>query len=431
MKIPIRHSFIGLILLVEAYLLIKGEECWIPMVCDDQLTWSELTCTKEEEKALEVLTERLDGMKSELNQLKKVMETSETNSVPPSVVGVEETTTPSVVGVKETTTPWGFKDEKTSSARISTVPATTPWSTKESFLSTFHPQSTKVEQSTVDISVKVQFRGSVMPSYRHEETITAKNEHELREKLAKTLENALLDKQIDEVTITTEICHGNKVHSTHVTKFDATTPNGLDEATLVTTAKDNDITKAVTPSATRSTTEVHDVTTTTVLENVFTTRSITSIASTQSFQKSTSIVKTGKCDVTYNSKCFRVIVYDKLNVTLNVAKSLCENKLANIYDLTHLNLLKDYLRPLIPDERSWFGVCTGMSYKNGQLYSANDQVMSLSNETWAASFPNSDVLRTTVSVRVYNDPGNNEGIFNYRPDWLNFGAICENDEYYL
>ena len=57
--------------------------------------------------------------------------------------------------------------------------------------------------------------------------------------------------------------------------------------------------------------------------------------------------------------------------------------------------------------------------------------MSLSNETWAASFPNSDVLRTTVSVRVYSDSGNNEGIFNYRPDWLNFGAICENDEYYL
>ncbi|XP_077974662.1 uncharacterized protein LOC120329197 [Styela clava] len=136
MKIPIRHSFIGLILLMEACLLIKGEECWIPMVCDDQPTWRELTkgqCTKEEGKALEALTERLDGMKSELNQLEKVLEEAETNSV---------------VGVQETTTPHGYKDKKTSSARTSTVPATTPWSTKEAFLSTFRPQTTKVEQST-------------------------------------------------------------------------------------------------------------------------------------------------------------------------------------------------------------------------------------------------------------------------------------------
>ncbi|XP_077974836.1 sushi, von Willebrand factor type A, EGF and pentraxin domain-containing protein 1-like [Styela clava] len=92
MEIPIRHSFINLILLMEACLLIKGEECWTPMVCDDQPTWKKFTngqCTKEEDKALEALTARLDGMKSELNQLKKVMEESETNSV-------KETTTPQV-----------------------------------------------------------------------------------------------------------------------------------------------------------------------------------------------------------------------------------------------------------------------------------------------------------------------------------------------
>nr|XP_039253030.1 sushi, von Willebrand factor type A, EGF and pentraxin domain-containing protein 1-like isoform X2 [Styela clava] len=141
MKIPIRHSFIGLILLMEACLLIKGEECWIPMICDDQPTWRELTegqCTKEEEKALEALTERLDGMKSELNQLEKVLEESETNSVQPSVVGVKEMTNPQGNKVKNTT-------------RSSTVPATSPWSTKEAFLSTVLPQTTKVEQSTVTV----------------------------------------------------------------------------------------------------------------------------------------------------------------------------------------------------------------------------------------------------------------------------------------
>ncbi|XP_039273840.2 uncharacterized protein LOC120347804 [Styela clava] len=147
MKIPIRHSFIVLILLVEAYLLIKGEQCWIPMVCQDQLTWRKLTegqCTKEEEKALEALTQRLDGMKSELYQLEKVLEESETNSVPLSVVGV-----------KETTTPRGYKDKKTSSALTSIVPATSPWSTKEAFLSTVRPQTTKVEQSTDVLSTTV------------------------------------------------------------------------------------------------------------------------------------------------------------------------------------------------------------------------------------------------------------------------------------
>ncbi|XP_077965788.1 uncharacterized protein LOC120336195 isoform X2 [Styela clava] len=96
MKIPIRHSFIGLILLTEACLLIKGEKCWMPMLCDGKPTWKNVTegqCTKKEEKALEALTEKLDKVESELYQLKKTMEESETNSVPPFVVGVKEMTT--------------------------------------------------------------------------------------------------------------------------------------------------------------------------------------------------------------------------------------------------------------------------------------------------------------------------------------------------
>nr|XP_039272705.1 sushi, von Willebrand factor type A, EGF and pentraxin domain-containing protein 1-like [Styela clava] len=136
MKIPIRASFIGLILLVEAYLLIKGEQCWMPMICDDQPTWrdvnTERQCTKEQEEALEALTEQVHETESMLDQLQKRLEDLSTNSVHPSVVDV-----------KETTTPQGYKDKKT------TAPATSPWSTKEAFFSTFRPQTTKVEQSTV------------------------------------------------------------------------------------------------------------------------------------------------------------------------------------------------------------------------------------------------------------------------------------------
>ncbi|XP_077974123.1 uncharacterized protein LOC120348018 [Styela clava] len=184
MRIPIQYI---LLMFIEAFPLVKGEKCWMPMVCDGKPTWRNVTtgqCTKEEEKALEALTTKLDGMESNLHQLKKTMEESETNSLTPSVVGVKntttpsvvgdketttpsvvgvkETTTPSVVGVKETTTPQGYKDKKTSSARISTLPATSPWSSKEAFLSTFRPQTTKVEQSTVDLTC--DFESSTNPT---------------------------------------------------------------------------------------------------------------------------------------------------------------------------------------------------------------------------------------------------------------------------
>ncbi|XP_077972439.1 uncharacterized protein LOC120339520 [Styela clava] len=282
---------------------------------------------------------------------------------------------------------------------------------------------------TVDISVKVQFIGSaVMTSYRHEKTITAKNEYELRGKLAKTLENALLDKQIDEVTITTEVHHGNKVHSTQVTKFDATTLNVLDEAALVTTTKGNDFTKAVTSSATRSTKRVHDVTTTTVVENVFTGRSITSIASTQSFQQSILTSNTDNCGVIYNSKCFRAIVYDKKNVTLRVAEILCEDKVANIYDVTHLNLLKDYLRTIIPNGWGNMWIRTGMIYENGKLYLTNGTDVSLPKEVWYPGSPFPHESRTTVVLIVDRDPSRAEqGFHNVDPDWSYLGAICENE----
>ncbi|XP_077972222.1 uncharacterized protein LOC120340077 [Styela clava] len=244
----------------------------------------------------------------------------------------------------------------------------------------------------------------------------AKNEHELREKLAKTLENALLDKQIDEVTITTEVYHGNKIQSTQVTKFDASTPNGVDDTSLVTIAKGNDITQAVTSSATRSTAEVRDVTTTTVLESVFTTRSITSVASTKSLKKSTSTK--GKCDVTYNLKCFQVIIGGK-----------CDNNSsdANIYNVEHLNLLKDYLRPMVLDGRASVTFRTGMTYKKRTLYSTTGQVMSLQKETWAANNPNPSTSRTAVGVLVFKNPSDSGGICNTYPSWAHRGVICEND----
>ncbi|XP_077974021.1 uncharacterized protein LOC120346968 isoform X2 [Styela clava] len=285
------------------------------MVCDDQPTWRELTkgqCTKEEEKALEVLTEQLDGIKSELYQLRKVMEKSETNSV---------------VGVKETTTFQGYKDKTTSSVRTFTVPATFPWSTKETFLSTVRPQTTKVEQST---------------GYEDKKTSSART-----------------------------------------STVPASSPWSTDEAFLST----------VRPQ----TTEVEQSTV---------------------------------CGFVYNSKCFRAIVYLDNNVTLGVAESLCKNKLANIYDITHYNLLRDYLRPMIPERLPWISVRTGMTYnhKNGQLYSTTGQATYLPNKVWFPNFPSLDASETRIVFAVNVNPEfKYQGICTATPFTLYHGAICENE----
>nr|XP_039269120.1 uncharacterized protein LOC120344096 isoform X1 [Styela clava] len=279
MKIPIRHSFIGLILLMKACLLIKaGEKCRIAMICDGKPTWKDITkegqCTKEEEKALEALTEHVDETKSMLYQLQKRLEDLNTNSGQPFIVGVNDTTTTQ-----------GYTDKNTSLVRTSTVPATSPWSTKEAFLSTLRPQTTKVEQRT-------------------------------------------------------------------------------------------------------------------------------------------------ECGVVYNSSCIRAIVYDVKNVTFSVAESICENKLANIYDVTHYNLVRDYLRSMIPDGLSGFHIHTGMTYNhsNGQLYSTTGQVMSLPTEFWSPDTPYSYAPYTGVGIVVNRNPKDeSQGIFNY-PSWgLYHGVICENE----
>ncbi|XP_077972388.1 uncharacterized protein LOC120340115 [Styela clava] len=277
--------------------------------------------------------------------------------------------------------------------------------------------------TTVDITVKVQFRGNaVMTSYQYEETTTAKNETELREKLSEKLENALLKKQIDEVTITTKVSYGNEVHSTQVTEFNVTTSNELDGTTFVTTTNSDNITKAVTSSSFQ-TEKDRDVTTTTVIENVSTTRSITSIASTRSSQESTTVTE---CGVVYKSKCFQAFVYDKWNVTMSTAESICKNKLANIYDVTHYDMLREYLRPMIPDGRSWIGVRTGMTYKNGQLYATTGQAVSLPTEVWHPNYPSSASSFTTAVVDVARNPKNKyQGIFNIPPSNVYHGAICE------
>ncbi|XP_077974803.1 zona pellucida sperm-binding protein 3 receptor-like [Styela clava] len=640
MKIPIRHSFIGLILMMEACLLIKGEECWIPMICDDQPTWRELTegqCTKEEEKALEALTERLDGMKSELNQLEKVMEEAETNFV---------------VDVKETTTPQGNKVKKTSSALTSIVPATSPWSTKEAFLSTFRPQTTKVEQSTVTVltcpAPKAPDNGTVdtttAPALEVNQTIeySCNAGYVLQgSNIGKCDKNGtwgevptcVVDLTCDFESSTNPTCGYTKINGTFQREYrdkDVTgyvlvgngtirslpkalagneelcmsvDIKGTSDGELVAKAHNGNVTKAIWPFSASTTwktekfvlkkvnstdTEVQlvlDASGNVELDNITTLNSsecygFATPCAKRNLEKgtispehelysqdqevsyscnygytlegkqtgtckadgswstspvcspiqcvkrnleqgtispeqelyskhqdvsyscsngytleggqtgtckadgswsttpvctpiqcvkqnldkgtitpelelysqgqevsyscsngyilaggqtgtckadgswSTTPVCAPECGVVYNSRCIRAIVYDTWNVSLSVAESICEKKLANIYDVTHYNRVVDYLRPMIPDGSDYIVVRTGMTYVGGQLYSTTGQAMSLPTEVWYNGRQHFDASYTTVVVHVNRNP-DDQWIYNYSPSQLYPGVICE------
>nr|XP_039272730.1 uncharacterized protein LOC120346996 [Styela clava] len=134
-----------------------------------------------------------------------------------------------------------------------------------------------------------------------------------------------------------------------------------------------------------------------------------------------------ECGVVYNSKCFRAIFHDKNDVSLSVAKSICGNKLANIYDVTHYKLLQDYLRSIFPAGWSGIGVRTGMTYKNGQLYSTTGQPISLPKTLWHPGLPITHESYPTVIVLITRDSEGKEGILNAHSDNNFLGAICENE----
>ncbi|XP_077974906.1 uncharacterized protein LOC120330226 [Styela clava] len=407
-------------------------------------------------------------MKSELNQLEKVLEEAETNSVQPSVVGVKETTNPQGNKVKNTT-------------RSSTVPATSPWSTKEAFLSTVLPQTTKVEQSTVTVRTcpapEALENGIVdlatAPDLEFGQTIeySCNAGYVLQgSNMGKCGENGtwgevptcVVDLTCDFESSTNPTCGYMRVNGTFERTKDITgyvlagngtirslpkalagneelcisvDIKGTSDGELVAKVHNGTVTKAIWPFSASTTwktekfilkkanftdTEVQlelEASGNVELDN------ITTLNSSECYGL--------ECGVVYDSKCFRAIVYRGDNVTLSVAESICENKLANIYDVTHYNLLQDYLRSMIPDSWSWIQIRTGMTYnihKNGQLYSKTGQAMSLPTAVWYPIDPHSDASSTTVVVLVLrNQTDKYQGIYNMPPSAEYNGAICENE----
>nr|XP_039255390.1 uncharacterized protein LOC120332253 [Styela clava] len=135
-----------------------------------------------------------------------------------------------------------------------------------------------------------------------------------------------------------------------------------------------------------------------------------------------------KCDFKYNSKCFRIVTYDVQNVTFNDSESICKSmnigKPANIYNLTHYQMLLTHLRPRIPAGWSWIDIWTGMQYKNNQLLLSSGGSITLATEVWYPYYPNLDESWTNVGVAVDKDQ-TYQGIFNRIPSWPIHGVICE------
>nr|XP_039255400.1 uncharacterized protein LOC120332263 [Styela clava] len=138
-----------------------------------------------------------------------------------------------------------------------------------------------------------------------------------------------------------------------------------------------------------------------------------------------------KCDFKYDSKCFRLVVYDAWNVTFNDAESICKlmynGKPANIYDLTHYLILLSHMRPLIPTGQTYTYIWTGMEYKNNQLLLSSGRNITLATEVWYPGLLHPDASSTNVAVIVYKYSENtlDRGLYNGPPSSATNGVICE------
>ncbi|XP_077976447.1 uncharacterized protein LOC144411751 isoform X2 [Styela clava] len=136
-----------------------------------------------------------------------------------------------------------------------------------------------------------------------------------------------------------------------------------------------------------------------------------------------------KCDVTYKKKCYRAVVYEVQNVTVNDIEAICKSKNgkpANIYDLKHYQLLLPYLRSLMPAGQTWIEICTGMEYKNNHLLLSDVRPITIATEVWYPNYPRSTASLTNVGVRIAEDPESAyQGMFDHPPSLSFQGVICE------
>nr|XP_039249891.1 uncharacterized protein LOC120327624 isoform X2 [Styela clava] len=141
----------------------------------------------------------------------------------------------------------------------------------------------------------------------------------------------------------------------------------------------------------------------------------------------------GNCDVKYNDKCFRVIVYPTKNISFSNAEAICSEvgwKLANVYDEAHYQKLISYMRPKIYSD--YFSVWTGLKYMDSHLLLTNGEAITLPRGTvWYPGHPKSNTDYTNIGIDVNRNkksdhPG--QGLFNIVATRNYHGALCEKQQ---
>nr|XP_039250115.1 uncharacterized protein LOC120327820 [Styela clava] len=331
-----------------------------------------------------------------------------------------------------------------------------------------------------DISVIVQFGGaSDSSSCGNKDSFTASNNEELRAKLAQKLESVLLGNKDDFVTISSHFRYNNELHSTDLTKLDVTTDDVTDllptshpstaatsdESTSsssntnnvaeYTFATDDDVTGSLATDNIMKTSEASKYFKTTSASHLTfesttpkkfqTTGMITSIVTEHTTPEVDKISSTDierftthttgisllpeNCDVIFDQKCFRVIVYPTQNITLPIAKSICSNmgrNLANVYNEDHYRMLMSYMRAKIYPEISYFSVWTGMTFENDRIHLTSGEPSTLPTSVWYPNLPVNFKGINYIGIDVNRNPNAlNQGLFNALPNNEYHGALCE------
>ncbi|XP_077972245.1 uncharacterized protein LOC144427244 [Styela clava] len=124
------------------------------------------------------------------------------------------------------------------------------------------------------------------------------------------------------------------------------------------------------------------------------------------------------CDMTYNSKRFKVVLSVKRNVNFIDAQSFCKgHNYKNVANISKRSLIRDQYTRLF----GW----TGMRHQNGHLIATSGGNILLPTELWYPDKPYLYSEFTNVFVLVYEDSLKSQGLWNNRPSYTAHGAICE------
>nr|XP_039270271.1 uncharacterized protein LOC120344986 [Styela clava] len=149
MEIPLRVFLIRLLLIIEAFSLIKGEKCWAPMLCNNIPVWEvfrECEMTEEFRNRKKALEEKIIQLASMITLMNGKLKTPTATTTKNNAIHTLAT------DVKETTKPQEIDSVKTSSVIALVTPAKSLWTTGEAFFSTLNSVNTSTVPASTSAS---------------------------------------------------------------------------------------------------------------------------------------------------------------------------------------------------------------------------------------------------------------------------------------